>query len=272
MTEGRGGLDASKLRAAVDRHPWVAKVVILDEVDSTNDGLRRLAAEGAPEGTVLVADRQTAGRGRRGRSWHSPPGCGLYLSALFRNPGPMHALTRWTLLTAVAAVDAVRSATGIDVRIKWPNDLWHDGKKLAGILVESRSTGGRVEELIAGVGINVSNGAAELPASSDPAPTSLLAIAGRAPSRESLALELLGRLGHEAATLRQGDWPGLVSRWEARASPSRGERVVVRPPDGAPPWIAEIDGLEPDGALRVRRAGGRMEAIRTSDSVRPLEG
>ena len=113
-----------------------ARIVVLTTVSSTNDEMRRLAERGAKDGTVVIAGEQTAGRGRRGSRWHSAPGLGLYLSALFRPGGRSEQLTRWTLAASVAAVEACREAGASEVCIDWPNDLTWRGKKLAGILTQ----------------------------------------------------------------------------------------------------------------------------------------
>ena len=110
---------------------------------STNDVLRKMAAAGAPEGTAVVAGAQTAGRGTKGRAWHSAPGRGLYLSVLLRPAG--FDLSLLTLAAGLAARDAVRSSHGLDVRLRWPNDIVFDGRKLGGILCETRIQGGRPE-------------------------------------------------------------------------------------------------------------------------------
>lgn len=130
---------------------------VLAETDSTNSACRRLALEGAPDGTVVIADCQTAGRGRRGRSFQSPAGKGLFFSILWRPDCDPERLLPLTALSAVAACRAIRRVTGAEVQIKWPNDLVLSGRKLAGILTEMALEGesGHVSHVVVGIGINV---------------------------------------------------------------------------------------------------------------------
>ena len=131
------------------------KIFRCDTVDSTNTVCKSLALEGAPDGTAVIARRQTAGRGRMGRSFESPAGLGLYLSMLWRPVASPEGLLPLTAMASAAAAVAIRHATGADVRIKWPNDLVLNGKKLAGLLTEVSLSGGRVEHVVIGLGVNL---------------------------------------------------------------------------------------------------------------------
>jgi BirA family transcriptional regulator, biotin operon repressor / biotin---[acetyl-CoA-carboxylase] ligase len=127
----------------------------LEEATSTNDVAKEMALQGAAEGLVVVAARQTKGRGRRGRVWESPPGAGLYFSALLR-PGWPAAEAPWLgVLAGLAACQAARSLGAARATVKWPNDVMVDGRKLGGVLVEPRIAAGRVEFAVLGIGINV---------------------------------------------------------------------------------------------------------------------
>ena len=130
---------------------------VLETVDSTNSFCRRLALEGAPDGTAVLADCQTAGRGRRGRSFQSPAGKGLFFSILWRPDCAPEELLPLTALSAVAVCRAIQRATGVRPQIKWPNDLVLGGRKLAGILTEMSLEGesGHVSHVVVGIGINV---------------------------------------------------------------------------------------------------------------------
>ena len=129
-------LDADGIREMLRGEPFVRQLIVEERVGSTNDRIRELAATGAEEGTVVIAESQSRGRGRLGRSWLSRPGLGLYLSVLFRPRAPIPELTRWTLAAAVAACAACRQVGGCKVEIDWPNDLVHDGRKLGGLLAD----------------------------------------------------------------------------------------------------------------------------------------
>ena len=128
-----------------------------ETLDSTNDLAKELAARGAPEGTVVVAETQTGGRGRLGREWNSPPGVGLYVSLVLRPMLPPMELPQITLTTAVAVVRAVRRVAGVAPGIKWPNDLLFNGKKLGGILTEMETESDRIRHVVVGLGLNVNN-------------------------------------------------------------------------------------------------------------------
>lgn len=160
--------------------------------DSTNERAKALAAAGAPHGTLVTAGEQTAGRGRQGRRWESPPGRALLASVLLRGLEDRHELL--PLAAAVAVCEACEAVAAVDCRIKWPNDVWIAGRKVAGILIE-----GRPQErwAVVGVGVNVTTRADELPAGLRSAATSLTMAASDdpAPAVDSLLEALLDRLG-----------------------------------------------------------------------------
>ena len=131
------------------------KVYRYDTVDSTNTVCKTLAQEGAPDGTAIIAARQTAGRGRMGRGFESPEGLGLYLSMLWRPVASPEGLLPLTAMASASAALAIRRITGADVRIKWPNDLALHGKKLAGILTEVTLSGSGVDHVVIGLGVNL---------------------------------------------------------------------------------------------------------------------
>ena len=181
--------DASEIESMARSAPWVSRVVCLDEVDSTNAEALRLAATGEPQGLVVVADVQSAGRGRLGRSWWSQPGTALLASWLVR---PTFAPDRWPLLALAAGVAAARAASaasGVEVRLKWPNDLMIDGRKTGGILTESDGRGA----LVVGLGVNVRQDA--FPDDIRDTATSLVAAGGRAPARAWLLAATLSAFG-----------------------------------------------------------------------------
>jgi BirA family biotin operon repressor/biotin-[acetyl-CoA-carboxylase] ligase len=144
---------------------------------STNDEAKRLARQGAPGGTAVVADAQTAGRGTRGRFWHSPPGLGLYLSIILRPP--IHDPAGLPLRAALAVREALREAAGVAVEVEPPNDLVFGGRKLGGILCESAFEGGNIEFAIVGVGLNVGHGPGDFPPELADTAISLRIVLGR---------------------------------------------------------------------------------------------
>ncbi len=250
----------------------VGPVHVVGRTSSTNDEVRRLAAGGAPEGTVVVAEEQTAGRGRLGAAWHSPAGSGLYLSVLFRPSGaPPHA-TRFTLASAVAACEAARGVGADEVGIKWPNDLLWRRRKVAGTLAELRTSGTTVLDLVVGTGFNVAQEEEDFPSTLAGRAASLTMAAGRPVERERLFALYVAALLDAARQLRAGEWDAVRARWSALALASTGGRVRVLPGRGAPPFDAITEGIDATGALRVRDDGGAVRTLSLGESLLHLEG
>jgi BirA family transcriptional regulator, biotin operon repressor / biotin---[acetyl-CoA-carboxylase] ligase len=234
-------------------------------IGSTNDVAARLAEAGAPEGTTVVAEEQTAGRGRSGRSWYSAPGAGLYVSVIVRRdpnkgPDPLFAQAAPALLTLAAGValaEAVRDATGFQAGIKWPNDLLCGRRKLAGILAEAAARGSVLDTVVIGFGINV-RPVAYPPDVADRA-TSIEAELGRPVDRGLLLARALVRLAAVRQTLRHGDTAAVLDAWRRLAPSSIGQPVAWRVPGGERRGITA--GIDVDGALLVDGSGGRERII-----------
>ncbi|MDD8026046.1 MAG: biotin--[acetyl-CoA-carboxylase] ligase [Acidobacteriota bacterium] len=167
-------------------------IVRLDSCPSTNDEAKRLARGGAAAGTAVAAGEQTAGRGTRGRSWHSPPGLGLYLSIVLRPPLPD--LAGLPLLAARAVRDALEAETGVRASVEPPNDLVWEGRKLGGLLCESGFEGGRLLFAVVGLGLNVGQQPDDFPPELAAAAVSLRMASGRAVSPGSLIVPLRDRI------------------------------------------------------------------------------
>ncbi len=244
------------LDGARERLGSFAELRYADTIGSTNDAATELALAGAPEGTSVLADQQTAGRGRRGRTWSSPPGAGLYLSVILRGENLASTPGLVTLGAGVAAADAVLAATGLPVRLKWPNDLvmgdaW---KKLGGILCEAQ---GR-DALVLGIGINVMSSAH--PPDVAARATAIETELGRAIDRPSLVVECLSALRALAGALRSPDPSALLQRWRDRAADGwRG--AVVRWQDDNIEVSGVARDVDDDGALIVERDGRRERVI-----------
>lgn len=212
-------------------------VVRLATVPSTQAVAFDLARRGAVDRTVVVADHQTAGRGRRGRAWVDEPGASLLASILLR---PSLPVARWPLYgftTAVAVAEALRAATGLDARLKWPNDVLVDGRKIAGVLLESR---GGEPVLVIGVGVNVSQ--RRFPADLAGLATSVALAGGRPVDREAVLTAVLEAFDHWRARLEQEGFEPVRTRW-SELSETLGRRVQVGEASG------RAVGLDPDGAL-----------------------
>ncbi len=138
------------------------QIIFYDCIGSTNDAAKQIADAGEPAGTVVIADEQTAGRGRLGRAWLAPPRSSILMSIVLRPTLAPHQVSRVTMAVALGVCEAIRAETGLDAQIKWPNDLLVRGKKIAGILCESGIVGDRLEYIIVGIGVNVNFDAASV--------------------------------------------------------------------------------------------------------------
>jgi BirA family biotin operon repressor/biotin-[acetyl-CoA-carboxylase] ligase len=244
------------------RAGWLGhRRIHLDECDSTNDEAARLARAGAAHGTVVTAASQRAGRGRQGRAWASPPGLGLYLSAVVRPPLPLALVPPMTLAIGVGVCDAARGA-GADARLKWPNDVLAGGRKLAGVLVEAQSQGGRLDAVVVGIGVNL--GGALPPEVAARAITLAEAadLAADLPTAPDTFTDAL--LRHVETWLDRytaSGLPAVIDAWHARMAPALAVRAVI---DGAS-IEGQAAGLDEGGALLLRDAGGRVHRVRSGD-------
>jgi BirA family biotin operon repressor/biotin-[acetyl-CoA-carboxylase] ligase len=258
---------ADALAAARARlSPLGGRVIFFHTVDSTNDVALALAAGGDADGDIVIADRQTAGRGRLGRSWFSPPGSGLYVSIVLRpssaRADPQRATGLLTLAAGLAVAEAIEAATGLRADIKWPNDLVAARRKLGGILaeavgVERGSAAGRViARVVLGYGINV--GSAAYPPDLADRATSLEGVLGRPVDRATVCAETLAAVSGRYRDLLAGRFDAILDGWRSRASASFGARVTWRTPSG--PGSGVTAGIDDRGALLVR-VGDRLETI-----------
>lgn len=230
-----------------------------DEVDSTNRVALEAALAGAPAGLVVVADHQTAGRGRLGRTWEAAPGSSLLLSVLLRPERSIELLHLSTAAVALAMADAVAAVAGFTPDLKWPNDLLARGRKLAGVLAEADVGGaGEVRAVVVGVGVNVAGGS--VPPDLAGQATSCAAEAGRDVDRRRLCDEFLVRLGDRNGA---GD-VSLLADYRARLA-TLGRRVRVERAAGTVEGVA-VD-LDRTGALLVELPTGCIEVIAAGDVV-----
>lgn len=244
----------------------VPAVAVHASVGSTNDVARGMAADGAPDGLVVLADCQTAGRGRAGRNWHSPAGLGLWVSMLARpRPGATTAALPLAVGIAIAsALDPFVAETF--VQIKWPNDLFVDGRKLGGILCEGVWEGGKLRHLVAGLGINLLHDEADFPTDIRPGATSLAMAAGGQPiSRLRVADAVIAGLVHALADAPAVADPGAVELAATELSHRdmlRDRRVTVtEPATGAAVASGTASGIAPDGSLLLRMPDGDIQPI-----------
>jgi BirA family biotin operon repressor/biotin-[acetyl-CoA-carboxylase] ligase len=241
--------------------PWTGPVC-LAVTDSTNRVAMEMAENGAKHGTVVVADAQTAGRGRMGRRWVSPAGKNLYVSLLLRPTVPTVDATRLALVAGVALADAVE-AVGVPASLKWPNDLYCGGRKAAGILAEMASDPDGVRHVVIGVGLNVNMEEADFPPDLRGAATSLRIRAGRVFRRVDVLDRLLGAFAARYAEFIGGGFASLRDGWDRRDF-LRGRRVLLRR-QGGEGW-GTADGLDTVGALRFLPDGGpAIESVHSGE-------
>ena len=245
------------VQEVVSRQTIGRRVVYFASTGSTNDVARRLAAAGEPEGTVVLADEQTAGRGRAGKSrWLTPAGTSIAASVVLRPLLPPERLPLLSLMAGVAACEAIQSAARVTCTLKWPNDVMTKDRKLGGILVESALSGSSVSYAVLGIGLNGNLPADQLGRLPDAAspPTTLLDEAGGAVSREDVLIALLTALDRLYATLPAGT-SSLLERYRLRLRTLKQSVRVTESTSAAP-----IDGIAEDitheGALIVRLPSG----------------
>jgi BirA family biotin operon repressor/biotin-[acetyl-CoA-carboxylase] ligase len=227
-----------------------------------------MALDGAPHGTVVVAAAQTKGRGTKGRSWHSPAGLGLYASFILRGPGggPVPLPHLLPLAAGLAASDAVREAAGFEPRLKWPNDVVHEGRKLGGILSEAVSGGEGGGFAVVGIGLNAGHGSADFPEDIRSASTSVRLAAGRAVPLEALLGALCRTLERWYNVLARGAREEIVRTFESRSAFAPGEALRLETAGGT--FEAGYRGLDADGRLLVARGDGAVLAL---DAVLKLD-
>jgi len=190
---------------------------IFEATDSTNIEAFNLAAAGAPEGSIVIADRQKAGKGRMGRAWSSPAGKNVYISVILRPGIPPYLAPRLTIVTAVALSDTLIESGVPGHRIKWPNDILVGDKKISGILTEMKGDTDSIEFIITGIGININASLADYPPELHSTVTSLNIILNRTTDRNDFTALLLSNLEKYYNRFLMGEFSGILSTWKERA-------------------------------------------------------
>ena len=254
----RPPLSAARLNSTLCRGGLWHEIRVVDETMSTNADVRTAAEAGTAEGLVVIAERQTSGRGRLDRVWASPPRAGVLLSMLLRPDVPPPALPLIPLLSGVTVVEAVRAVANLPARLKWPNDVLVDGRKLGGLLVERTA-----DAVVVGVGLNVSTRQQELPV---PTATSI-ALAGGVADREQLVKELLRAFERRyvAYTAARGA-PDSVLPAYREVCETIGQQVTVQVADG-PVEVGTATAVDDNGMLVVRDADGVERSWSAGDVV-----
>jgi len=239
-----------------------------ETVGSTNELAKQLARAGAPEGQLVLADEQTAGKGRLGRVWSTPKGSSLAMSLVLRPDLPPYHAPRITLAAAVAVCEAVRAVTGLPVGIKWPNDLQVNSRKLCGILTEMEAEIDRVAFVVLGIGLNVHLTREEMDPAFRESATSL-AMEGVAVRRAVLVRAILAQFEPVYADLVTGHFPRILDRWRA-FSVTLGASVRTLDVSGEVRVEGVAEGVDEEGALLVRDDSGRSHRVLSGElSLRP---
>jgi len=238
------------------------EIIHFRETDSTNARARKLADRGAPEGTLVVAERQTQGRGRKGRAWFSPSGAGIYASLILRPSMPANETTRITFLTAVAAAETLLHQTELDVRIKWPNDLLVNGKKIAGILTEVNTEKGALDYAVVGLGMNVNTPG--FPDDLREKATSVLIETGKRFPRTGILREYLKRQEENLRRLQTSGFEPILRRWKELAD-TIGRRIRVEMTDQT--YVGWAEDIDPEGVLILKDREGTSHRIVSGDVI-----
>lgn len=238
-------------------------MIFFERVGSTNDVVCRQAAAGEAEGLLVVADEQTAGRGRMGRSWCAPKGASLLFSLLLRPAIPATRAGQLTMCLGLAAVEGIESVTGLCPALKWPNDLLLGGRKLAGMLADLRTAGDQVQHAVLGLGLNVNAVPPALTATS----IDLASVLGRTIDRVELLADILARCETWYERLLAADVEAgepICAAWAARLE-TLGRDVTVSTVEGL--LHGRAVGVSPEGALLVEAQNGEIRTVWGGDVV-----
>lgn len=250
------GILPADIRARLETRTFGRRFYYLPEVDSTNRLAREFAEAGEPHGTVIASDFQRQGRGRHGRPWTSPPGRNLLFSLILRPDMSPRQVLPVTLAFSLAATDVLGEHCGREARVKWPNDILMDGRKMGGILSESASRAGRTNWVVAGIGINVNMRSGEFPEDMPVPGVSCLMVAGRECDRPHLFADLLQCLESMFDRFAEEGFAGIRTHYLARLA-----SADVAFERRGQPVRGTVAGVLDDGALVVRTRGGEEMSL-----------
>lgn len=262
-------MTAAEIKSCLGPGLWGQEVAYYQETDSTNTRAKYLAEEGAGEGTLIVAESQCAGKGRRGKSWSSPPGTSVYMSLVLRPDITPSQASMLTLVTALGVSEGIRTAVGVTPQIKWPNDLVLEGKKLCGILTEMSTELETIHYVVVGIGINVNTEG--FPPELSGTATSLLLETGRSFSRAALIGAVVQSLEQYYRNfLSVKDLSVLKEDYESRLANAERPVTVLDP---AGPYRGICRGIDSQGELLVEREDGTLCRVLSGEvSVRGIYG
>jgi BirA family biotin operon repressor/biotin-[acetyl-CoA-carboxylase] ligase len=244
-----------------------SEIICFSEIESTNTAAFHLAEEGAEEGTVIIAETQSHGKGRLGRHWESPEGVNLYCSVVLRPPLPPQNAPQLTFLSAVAVAQAVENFTGLHPLIKWPNDILVNGKKVAGLLNEMSAETDQINFVIMGIGVNINMQVDQFPDHLRYPATSLVIEAGAKISRRGFTRSLIVSLDLLYANFLNHGFSRIREEWISRSALT-GRKVRVCTESGDE--FGTAAGIDEDGAFLIRSREGKTHRILSGD-VFPVE-
>lgn len=253
---------SQEIRHGLQTATMARRVLSYRRVRSTNEVALQIAHNGAPEGTLVVAESQTAGRGRLGRTWYSPPGVGLWVSLVLRPHMESSKVFQLAICGALAVAEALYQRTHLPVRVKWPNDVLIRGKKLAGVLTETQADGDLVQLVILGIGINVNQGVDDFPEDLRDKATSVRAELGRPISRLNLLQDVLMEFEQRYQKFQERGLTPFLERWR-QLSWILNRRVKVQV--GGRKFSGLAVDIEDTGALVLEEASGKRQRLLAGD-------
>jgi len=265
MGQGLSFIKPSLIRSQLATEIIGRRVIYFRTIDSTNTYALKLAARGAPEGTVVIAEEQTSGKGRLGRRWLSPPGKGIYLSVVLHPRIKLEFLTHFSILSALAVAETVEGLSTSPPHIKWPNDILLSHKKVAGVLVELSTENDLVSYLIVGIGLNLLQEEKDFPPDLRDEATSILIETGEVVCREKVVVRLIHILEYWYKVLLASGPTPILERWKDYSYHWMGKEVKVVTPDGEFYGISE--GIGDEGSFLVRRGDGELKEVWAADIV-----
>jgi BirA family transcriptional regulator, biotin operon repressor / biotin---[acetyl-CoA-carboxylase] ligase len=262
LVGGPEALIADEIRSRLAARLIGRKVLCYPQLASTNLTAMEQGEAGAAEGLVVLADQQTAGKGRLGRRWESPAEVNLYLSILLRPAMPPWEVPRLTFLSAVAAARALQQVAGLEVQVKWPNDLLVHGKKIAGLLNEMSAESDAVHHVVLGLGLNLNMTAEQFPAELRYPATSVLLETGATVSRLEVVVSLLEQFDRLYGEFLEHGMEPVRQAWQELFA-MRGRTVRVESGQGSRTGV--VAGIDEDGALLLQLPSGELERVLAGD-------
>ncbi len=262
LKQAANNLDPAKIKALLETTHFGHTIFYEEVLESTQPTAHRLAQEGAKEGTLVICEEQTAGRGRMMREWQSQKGKGIWMSVILRPDVPTHKAPQFTLVAAVAVARGIEDVTGVRPAIKWPNDLLINGLKCTGILTEMQSEPDLVNALIMGIGINVNHEQQDFPEEIQGIATSLKLQAKKEIDRAQLTARILFYLEHYSAEYVIEGFENIKKQWESYSC-TLGQRIKATTLRDV--LIGEAVEITDDGVLKIKLDNGEIKGVYSAD-------